>query len=140
VHCDVKPANVQLTDDGRVVLTDFGIAHSADDQTTAPNGGMAGSPAYISPERARGDAAGPASDLFSLGATLFAAVEGQCPFGKGDPFSTLVAVVEDAPGPFVHAGPLRPVIEGLLAKKPEQRLTSHQAREYLQASSSSTAA
>jgi eukaryotic-like serine/threonine-protein kinase len=136
VHCDVKPSNVQLTDDGRVVLTDFGIAHAADDENTMPSGGMAGSPAYISPERARGDDVGPASDLFSLGATLFAAVEGRSPFGKGDPFSTLIAVVQDEPGPFVKAGSLRPLLEGLLAKAPGRRLTAGQARLALQRSSS----
>jgi serine/threonine protein kinase len=128
VHCDVKPANIHLCDDGRVVLTDFGIARAVDDQTTMPSGGLAGSPAYMSPERARGDEVGAASDLFSLGASLFAAVEGRSPFGRGDPFSTLVAVVEDAPGPFLNAGPLRPVIEGLLAKRPQSRLTADQAR------------
>ena len=128
VHGDVKPSNVQLCDDGRVVLTDFGIARATDDESTLPSGGLAGSPAYISPERARGEQAGPASDLFSLGSTLFAAVEGHSPFGTGDPFSTLVAVVEDEPGPFVHAGPLRPLIEGLLAKQPAARMTADEAR------------
>jgi serine/threonine protein kinase len=128
VHRDVKPANIQLCDDGRVVLTDFGIAAVADDQTTLPSGGLAGSPAYISPERARGETAGPASDLFSLGATLFAAVEGRSPFGHGDPFATLVAVVQDAPGPFRNAGALRPVIEGLLTKSPRTRMTADEAR------------
>ncbi len=127
VHSDVKPANVQLCDDGRVVLMDFGIATAVDDQQTLSSEAMAGSPAYMSPERARGDAVGPASDLFSLGATLFAAVEGKSPFGAGDPFSTLVAVVGSPPGPFVNAGPLRPIIEGLLAKAPADRPTVDQA-------------
>jgi serine/threonine protein kinase len=126
VHSDVKPANVQLCDDGRVVLTDFGIATSIDDEQTLSSEAMAGSPAYMSPERARGDAVGPASDLFSLGATLFAAVEGRSPFGAGDPFSTLVAVVEARPGPFVNAGPLRPIIEALLTKDPADRPTPDQ--------------
>ena len=133
VHGDVKPANVHLCDDGRVVLTDFGIARALDDETTIPGGGLAGSPAYMSPERARGDVPGPEADLFSLGATLFAAVEGRSPFGTGDPFSTLVAVVEDAPGPFDRAGALRPVIEGLLAKKPRSRWSIEQARATLTA-------
>jgi serine/threonine protein kinase len=127
VHSDVKPANVQLCDDGRVVLTDFGIATVVDDEQTLSSEAMAGSPAYMSPERARGDAVGPASDLFSLGATLFAAVEGKSPFGAGDPFSTLVAVVGAQPGPFVSAGSLRPIIEALLAKNPADRLTTDQA-------------
>ncbi len=126
VHSDVKPANVQLCDGGRLVLTDFGIATEIDDERTLSSVAMAGSPAYMSPERARGDAVGPASDLFSLGATLFAAVEGRSPFGAGNPLSTLVAVVEARPGPFVNAGPLRPIIEGLLAKDPADRLTPDQ--------------
>jgi serine/threonine protein kinase len=132
VHSDVKPANVQVCDDGRVVLMDFGIAGAIDDQETLSSEAMAGSPAYMSPERARGDAVGPASDLFSLGATLFAAVEGRSPFGAGDPFSTLVAVVEARPAAFVNAGPLRPIIEGLLAKKPADRLTVDQTAAALQ--------
>jgi eukaryotic-like serine/threonine-protein kinase len=127
VHRDVKPANIQLCDDGRVVLTDFGIASVPDDQTTMPAGGIAGSPAYLSPERARGDADGPESDLFSLGATLYAAVEGRPPFGTGDPFSTLVAVVQDPPEPFRYAGPLAPLLQGLLLKRPADRLTAKQA-------------
>ncbi|QNE20461.1 serine/threonine protein kinase [Kribbella qitaiheensis] len=126
VHSDVKPANVQLCDDGRVVLTDFGIATTIDDEQTLPSEVLAGSPAYMSPERARGDAVGPASDLFSLGATLFAAVEGSSPFGAGDPFTTLVAVVEARPAPFTHAGPVRPIIEALLTKNPATRPTPDQ--------------
>ncbi|WP_328323951.1 serine/threonine protein kinase [Kribbella sp. NBC_00382] len=126
VHSDVKPANVQLCGDGRVVLMDFGIATEIDDEQTLSSAAMAGSPAYMSPERARGDAVGPASDLFSLGATLFAGVEGRSPFGAGDPFSTLVAVVEARPAPFVHAGPLRPIIEALLSKAPADRPTPDQ--------------
>jgi serine/threonine protein kinase len=134
VHSDVKPANIQLCDDGRVVLMDFGIAAAIDDQETLSSEAMAGSPAYMSPERARGDAVGPASDLFSLGATLFAAVEGKSPFGAGDPFSTLVAVVEARPAPFLNAGPLRPLIEALLAKSPADRLTIDQTATALQPS------
>jgi len=134
VHSDVKPANVQLCDDGRVVLMDFGIAAAIDDEQTLSSEAMAGSPAYMSPERARGDAVGPASDLFSLGATLFAAVEGKSPFGAGDPFSTLVAVVEARPAAFVNAGPLRPIIEGLLAKHPADRLTVDQTTAALRPS------
>ena len=126
VHSDVKPANIQLCDDGRVVLMDFGIAAAIDDQQTLSSEAMAGSPAYMSPERARGDAVGPPSDLFSLGATLFAALEGRSPFGAGDPFSTLVAVVEARPAPFANAGPLRPIIEALLAKAPANRPTTYQ--------------
>jgi serine/threonine protein kinase len=131
VHRDVKPANVHLCHGGRVVLTDFGIACTADDDSSFRTHTFAGSPAYASPERLRGDEAGPASDLFSLGATLFTAVEGKPPFDKGDLFTTLTAVAVDPPAPFRRAGPLRPVIEGLLAKEPHRRLNAGQARAAL---------
>jgi serine/threonine protein kinase len=131
VHRDVKPANVHLCDGGRVVLTDFGIARTMDDGSTVRAGELAGSPAYISPEQLHRGEVGPASDLFSLGATLFTAVENRAPFDKGDLFATLTAIVEDAPAPFRRAGPLRPVIEGLLAKEPERRLSADHARTAL---------
>jgi eukaryotic-like serine/threonine-protein kinase len=130
VHRDVKPGNVHLCGGGRVVLADFGIACTTDDATSA-TGTLAGSPAYVSPERLDGGVVGPASDLFSLGATLFAAVEGRPPFDRGSPLATLAAITEDAPAPFLRAGPLRPVIEGLLAKEPERRLSADQARAAL---------
>jgi serine/threonine protein kinase len=133
VHRDIKPANIHICHGGRVVLTDFGIACTADDDSSSPTQMFAGSPAYASPEMLRGDPARPASDLFSLGATLFAAVEGEPPFDKGDLLATLTAVAEDAPAPFLRAGPLRPVIEGLLAKDPRQRLNVDQARSTLRA-------
>jgi eukaryotic-like serine/threonine-protein kinase len=128
LHCDVKPPNVQLCDDGRVVLTDFGIACNLLDEPGDPRQMLAASPVYTAPERLRGGKPGPASDLFSLGATLFAAVEAQPPFNGTSLFDTVVAVVEGEPAPFLHAGPLRPVIEGLLAKNLTDRLTGEQAR------------
>jgi serine/threonine protein kinase len=130
VHRDVKPGNVHLCGGGRVVLTDFGIACTMDG-ATPPTGTFAGSPPYVSPERLGGGEFGPASDLFSLGATLFAAVEGRPPFDRGSMPATLAAIAEDAPAPFLRAGPLRPVIEGLLAKNPERRLSADQARAAL---------
>jgi serine/threonine protein kinase len=133
VHRDVKPGNVQLCDGGRVVLTDFGIACATDDGPGCPTDTFAGSPAYTSPQQLRGDRPGPACDLFSLGATLFTAVEGRPPFDKGDLYATLTAVAQDAPAPFLRAGPLRPVIEGLLAKQPHRRLSIDQARAALHA-------
>ena len=133
VHRDVKPANVHLCDGGRVVLMDFGIARAIEDGSTVSSGLLTGSPAYISPEQFRRGEVGPESDLFSLGATLFAAVEGRAPFDKGDLFATLTAVVVEAPGPFRRAGLLRPVIEGLLVKEPDQRLSADQARAALRA-------
>jgi serine/threonine protein kinase len=133
VHRDIKPANVQLCDGGRVVLMDFGVARMLRGGDTVSSGLLVGSPAYISPEQFRCGEVGPASDLFSLGATLFASVEGRSPFDKGDLFATLTAVVVDAPGPFRRAGRLRPVIEGLLVKEPERRLSADQARAALRA-------
>lgn len=128
LHCDVKPANVHLCDDGRVVLTDFGIACSMLDAASDRTNMLAGSPLYTAPERLRGGNPEPASDMFSLGATLFAAVEGKPPFGGSTLFDTVIAVVEGEPAPCLHAGPLRPVIQGLLAKNPADRLTGEQAR------------
>src|SRR3954469_20939877 len=106
VHRDVKPGNVVVRDDGRVTLTDFGIASTAGDPSITSTGLLLGSPAYISPERARGGSPQPASDLWSLGATLYTAVEGHPPFDKSDPFATLTAVVTEEPEPCRRAGPV----------------------------------
>jgi eukaryotic-like serine/threonine-protein kinase len=127
VHGDVKPANVHLCGGGRVVLTDFGIACAIGDACSA-TGTFPGTPAYVAPERLDGGACGRGSDLFSLGATLFAAVEGWPPFDRGSLVATLTALIADAPAPSLRAGPLRPVIEGLLAKDPARRLSIGQAR------------
>ena len=120
VHLDVKPSNVHLCDDERVVLTDFGIAATVAGPPSA-TGTFSGSPAYIAPERLDGDEVGPAADLFSLGATLFAAAEGVAPFDRGSVHDTFVAVATGARAPFRRAGRLRPVIEGLLARDPGRR-------------------
>jgi serine/threonine protein kinase len=127
VHHDVKPGNVYLCDGGRVVLTDFGIACTVDDARSVTST-FVGSPPYVSPERLGGSGSGPASDLFSLGATLFAAVEGRPPFDRGSLLATFAAIAKDAPAPFLRAGPLRPVIEGLLVKDPGRRLSASRAR------------
>jgi serine/threonine protein kinase len=87
----------------------------------------------MAPEQVQGDTIEPASDLFSLGATLYAAVEGRSPFGRGCPVATLAAVVDEPPARFVRAGPLGPVIEGLLAKDPRRRLDTDRARRALRA-------
>ena len=133
VHRDVKPSNVRLCGGGRVVLTDFGIAATTQDGLGGCNGKVSGSPAYMAPEQVHGGEVEPASDLFSLGATLYTAVEGRSPFAKGCPVATLTAVVDDPPAPLVRAGPLVPAVEGLLAKDPERRLDSGQARRALRA-------
>ncbi|WP_328313744.1 protein kinase [Streptomyces sp. NBC_00442] len=131
VHRDVKPANVLLADDGRVVLTDFGIATVAGSQTLTMTGEVVGSPEFLAPERALGRTPGPASDLWSLGVLLYVAVEGRSPFRLDTPLSTLRAVVDDALPPPRRAGALAPVIEGLLRKDPAQRLPADEAEHRL---------
>jgi serine/threonine protein kinase len=127
VHRDVKPGNVLLRDDGRVVLTDFGIATFTGDSSITSTGLLLGSPSYIAPERARGEVPGPPSDLWSLGATLFTAVEGRAPFDKGQPLPTMTEVVTGEHVPFVAAGPLTTVLDGLLEKDPAIRYDAAQA-------------
>src|SRR3954452_5066774 len=122
VHRDVKPGNVIVGDDGRVTLTDFGIASTAGDPSITSTGLLLGSPAYIAPERARGGLPEPPSDMWSLGATLYTAVEGRPPFDHRDPVATLTAVVTDDPQPCRLAGPaLGPLLVRLLDKEPARR-------------------
>jgi eukaryotic-like serine/threonine-protein kinase len=122
LHRDVKPGNILVGSDGRVVLTDFGIARAADSPTLTNSGMLAGSPSFIAPERALGGRGGPASDLWGLGASLYAMVEGRAPFEREGPLASLTAVVTDEAEPAVNAGLLEPVISGLLTKDPGQRL------------------
>ncbi|GAA3771454.1 serine/threonine-protein kinase [Streptomyces phyllanthi] len=132
LHRDVKPSNVLISkEDGRVVLTDFGIAQVEGDPSITSTGMLVGAPSYISPERARGHKPGPAADLWSLGGLLYAAVEGVPPYDKGSAIATLTAVMtEPVPEP-KSAGPLKDVIYGLLAKDPQQRLDEAGARALL---------
>ncbi len=131
LHRDVKPANVLICSDGRCVLTDFGVARMPSESNLTQPGMVLGSPHFISPERAIGAAFGPPSDLFSLGVTLYTAVEGRPPFDRGDPFETMRAIVEEPPVPPVRAGVLAPVLLGLLEKDPARRWTVPQARATL---------
>ncbi|WP_091083348.1 serine/threonine-protein kinase [Micromonospora nigra] len=131
LHRDVKPANVLICSDGRCVLTDFGVARMPTDVQLTTPGMVLGSPHFISPERAMGQDFGPPSDLFSLGVTLYTAVEGRPPFDKGDPIETMHAVVEDPPAPPQRSGPMVPVLMGLLEKDPARRLDVHTARAML---------
>ncbi|MFF0436009.1 serine/threonine-protein kinase [Streptomyces sp. NPDC004327] len=131
LHRDVKPANVLLANDGRVVLTDFGIAAVAGTSPLTMTGELIGSPEYLAPERALGRTPGPAADLWSLGVLLYTAVEGVSPFRRETPLDTLRTVVDEEPALPVHAGPLAPVIEGLLRKDPEQRTQAAAAEEQL---------
>ncbi|RPK36520.1 Serine/threonine-protein kinase PrkC [Streptomyces sp. ADI91-18] len=120
-HRDVKPANVLIAQDGRVVLSDFGIAMVEGSTALTMTGEVVGSPEYLPPERALGRPSGPESDLWSLGVMLYAAVEGISPFRQGTALSTLRAVVDEEPPEPARAGPLAPVIAGLLRKEPAQR-------------------
>jgi tRNA A-37 threonylcarbamoyl transferase component Bud32 len=131
LHRDVKPENVLLTEGGRVVLTDFGIATMPEETALTTTGNLSGTPAFMAPERLQGRPAAPESDLWSLGATLYAAVEGRPPFDRGAPVPTMAAVLNDRPDPAKLAGPLAPVIEGLLRKQPEQRMPAAAAAEAL---------
>ncbi|MFI0367383.1 protein kinase [Actinomadura sp. 1N219] len=131
LHRDVKPSNVLITGAGRMgeraVLTDFGIATASGDATLTQTGLVMGSPAYIAPERARGRVAGPASDLWSIGVTLYAMVNGKSPFERSEPMAALVAVISDEPDPPEKGGRLIPVIDGLLRKNPDERMDAIEA-------------
>jgi eukaryotic-like serine/threonine-protein kinase len=132
VHRDVKPGNVLVTCDGRAVLTDFGIATVAGDPALTQTGVVVGTPGFCAPERIRGAPASPASDLWSLGATLFAAVEGHGPFeGHGSPMAVLASIVHSDPPPARSAGPLGTVIGALLRKDPAQRPDAARASQLL---------
>ncbi|WP_371749095.1 serine/threonine-protein kinase [Streptomyces sp. NBC_00280] len=131
LHRDVKPSNVLMSEDGRVVLTDFGIAQVEGDPSITSTGMLVGAPSYISPERARGHKPGPAADLWSLGGLLYASVEGVPPYDKGSAIATLTAVMTEQLEEPKNAGPLRDVIYGLLTKDPAKRLDDAGARKML---------
>ena len=131
LHRDVKPANILVGPDGRIVLTDFGIARAVDGPTLTAAGALVGSPSYIAPERARGGLSSPAGDLWGLGASLYAAVEGHPPFERDAPLATLTAVVLDEPEEAARAGPLWPVISGLLRKDPDERFDAAETERLL---------
>ncbi|TQN43765.1 protein kinase-like protein [Blastococcus colisei] len=140
VHRDVKPANVLVDAAGRACLTDFGIATTTGDSSLTTQGALIGSPAYMAPERANGSTPGPPVDLWSLGATLYTAVEGRPPFDRGEAMATLLAVVSEHPAPMLRAGPLEPVLRDLLTKEPARRGTTGSVRPQLQAVATGRAA
>ncbi|HEX6358162.1 serine/threonine-protein kinase [Actinophytocola sp.] len=135
LHRDVKPANVMLVgdeDDGdKVVLTDFGIAVIDGASVLTATGQLPGAPEYISPERILGEEALPAADLWSVGIMLYGMVVGRTPFHRADIQATLGAALTREPDPDPSVGRLAPVIEGLLRKKPAERMTARQAIDKL---------
>ncbi|MFJ8106889.1 protein kinase [Streptomyces sp. NPDC096132] len=133
VHRDVKPANVLLGPHGRVVLTDFGIAHIQGEESLTATGEFVGSLEFVAPERMSGRGAGPASDLWSLGVLLHTAVEGRPPFRRTTPESTLTAILTEAPPTPDHAGPLAPLLLHLLTRDPAGRPGAEEAAAELEA-------
>jgi hypothetical protein len=143
LHRDVKPANILLTGpgaqtpggaaDGHVLLTDYGISLQPDsgEPRLTTTSGFIGTPGFLAPERARGVPPSPASDLFSLGATLYYAVEGSGPFDRPTPYETLTALLFEEPPPPSRAGPLGPVLASLMAKDPDQRMSGDEAMRML---------
>ncbi|MEO3813912.1 protein kinase [Sphaerisporangium sp. B11E5] len=132
VHRDLKPANVLLAGE-RVVITDFGIAHLAGEATLTASGAVIGTPAFMAPEQARALPVTSAWDLWSLGATMYAATEGRPPY-TGITYAILASLLSPAPAPEPeHAGPLAPVLSGLMRKDPAQRMTVPEATKALTA-------
>jgi serine/threonine protein kinase len=138
LHRDVKPANVLLTTDGRVLLTDFGIAVQESDLTMTASGVLVGSPEFVAPERARGEATDGASDLFSLGATLYFAAQGRSPFSRDTAVGVLTAILFEETAPVTRLPALAPLISGLLTKDPAARWNAARARPELERLSGAT--
>jgi serine/threonine protein kinase len=131
VHRDVKPGNVMVPERGTAKLADFGIASLQGDPQLTSTGLVIGSPAYMAPEQANGQASGPPADFWALGATMFYAVEGEPPFDRGTSIATLAAVVNEPPRTPRRAGPLTPLLTALLAKDPEARPSGPKVRAWL---------
>ena len=133
VHRDIKPSNIMLLPGDRVKLTDFGIAQGADDPSLTATGGIMGSPGYMAPELFQGRPPSPATDLWSLGATLFHIAEGRAPFERGNTAATLHAILYEEPHLNRVRGPLADAIMGLLVQPVDQRLTGSRVGELLNA-------
>lgn len=131
LHRDVKPGNVLLGEDDRVVLTDFGIAQASGTTTLTRTGELIGSIDFLSPERIKGSTPGPEADLWALGATLYQAVEGRSPFRRDTPIETAYAIVSEDVEPTLNAGPLARLITGLLQKEPADRLSAEDTERML---------
>ena len=133
VHRDVKPSNILVTPQGQVKLSDFGIARAEADASLTQTGLVTGSPAYLAPEVASGQTATDASDVWSLGATLFHALSGRPPYEVGDNLmGALYRIVHEEPPRLVNAGWLGPLLEGTMTREPEDRWTMDQVRDYLE--------
>jgi eukaryotic-like serine/threonine-protein kinase len=142
VHRDVKPSNILITDRGAAKVADFGVARQTGDAALTQTGMVIGTPAYLAPEVAQGAPPSPASDVWALGATLFAAVEGEPPFTatSSDPLTVLVRIIsEPAPAPR-HAGPLQPVIAGMLDQQPAGRPSAAEVADLLRATQAESGA
>jgi len=132
VHRDIKPSNVLIADDGRVLLTDFGSAIMDEGEGALTQTGIIlGSPRYIAPERAANGVSTLESDLWSLGATLYEAVEGRAPYTRETTIAVLVALATEKPDPVERAGVLKPVLNGLLQKNPKSRMRLPEVEERL---------
>jgi serine/threonine protein kinase len=139
VHRDVKPSNIMVLPGDRAKLADFGIARGIDDPSLTATGGIMGSPGYMAPELFAGSPPAPATDLWSLGATLFHAVEGQAPFTRTTTAATMHAILTERPRPARCGEPLATLLAGLLTQSPEDRLTGPAAMALLGAAPNSDA-
>ena len=139
VHRDVKPSNILVTQDGQVKLSDFGIARAEADASLTQTGLVTGSPAYLAPEVASGQMATTASDVWSLGATLFHALAGRPPYEVGDNLmGALYRIVHEEPPRLAEAGWLAPLLEATMTRDPEHRWTMQRVRDALNAGPAGT--
>jgi eukaryotic-like serine/threonine-protein kinase len=132
VHRDVKPSNILVTPDGQVKLSDFGIARAEADASLTQTGLVTGSPAYLAPEVASGQMATPASDVWSLGATLFHALAGRPPYEVGDNLmGALYRIVHAEPPRLAEAGWLATLLEATMTREPDERWSMQRVRDAL---------
>ncbi|MCZ7437811.1 protein kinase [Micromonospora sp. WMMC241] len=131
LHRDVTPRNVLVTADGQALLGDFGVAAVEGAAALSRSWGITATPQYVAPERVRQGVSSPGTDLWALGATLYTAVEGRPPYRRDGTMATLLAMATEPPDRMRRAGPLGPVVAGLLARDERQRLTAGEAARML---------